>query len=139
MVWTFLFSIIVDNAHVQHVIQLKHSFLRPITFIMSLVLVTAIYKDPPHYFNSFYCNLGTKTIAESGDYTCTSPRVIERADKFSLALVEYNKESSADIWFTAEITSSPGVSLTSVKIRLDFKTSYITKYGYMVLIIGYQP
>jgi hypothetical protein len=118
--------------------SLNHSFLRPLILIISLVVVGAIYKDPPPYFNSFYCNLGPKTIAESGDYTCTSPRVIERADKFALALVEYNKESS-NIWFTAEITSLPGVSFTSVGIRLDFKSSYTTKYGYMVLVIGYQP
>ena len=78
-------------------------------------------------------------MAESGDYTCTSPRVIERADKFALALVEYNKESLTNIWFTAEITSSPGVSLTSVGIRLNFYSAYTTKYGYMVLVIGYQP
>lgn len=106
---------------------------------MNLVLVATIYKDPPPYFNSFYCNLGTKTMTDSGDYTCPSPRVIERADSFALALVEFNKEPLANVWFTAEIITSPGVSLTSVGIRLDFKTSYLTKYGYMVLVIGYQP
>ena len=58
---------------------------------MGLVVVGAIYKEPPAYFNSFYCNLGTKMVTDSGDYTCTSPRVIERADKFALALVEFNK------------------------------------------------
>ena len=117
----------------------RHSRLRLIIFIMLMVIIAAIYKDPPPYFNSFYCNLGSKSMAEGGDYRCTSPRVIERADSFGLALVEFNKEPSANVWFTAEIITSPGVSLTSVGIRLDFKTSYITKYGYMVLVIGYQP
>ena len=68
-----------------------------------------------------------------------SPNVIAKADKFSLALVEFNKVSSANVWFTADITSSPGTGLTSVGIHLEFKTSYTTKYGYMVLVIGYQP
>lgn len=33
-------------------------------------------------------------MADNGDYSCTSPKVIERADNFALALVEMNKQSS---------------------------------------------
>ncbi len=61
--------------------------------IICMVSVQNIYKDPPPYFNAFYCNLGTKTVTQnvSYDYFCTSPKVIQRADNFALALVEINK------------------------------------------------
>ncbi len=73
----------------------------PMIFIMLVTSVFTIYQDPPPYFNSFYCNLGTKTMAESGDYSCMSPKVIERGDNFALALVEFNKVPGANIWFNA--------------------------------------
>ncbi len=106
---------------------------------MCLVSVESIYSTPPPYFISFYCNLGTKTTADNGDYSCASPKVIERADKFALSLVEFNKVFGASISFNAEITSSPGVNLTRVRISLEFKTAYKTRFGYMVIVIGYQP
>jgi hypothetical protein len=109
-------------------------------FILCVISVNSIYSDPPPYFISFYCNLGTKTIAESGNYICTSPKVIERADNFALALVEFNKIPSVNVWFKAEITSLPGgVNVSSVDIRLEFKSAYTTRYSYMVVVIGYQP
>ena len=43
-----------------------------------------------------------------------------------------------NIWFKAEVISSPGVNLTSVGIRLQFMTDYLINYGYMVVVIGYQ-
>jgi hypothetical protein len=108
-------------------------------FILCVVSVNSIYSDPPPYFISFYCNLGAKTMAESGNYICISPKVIERADNFALALVEFNKIYTFNIWFEAEITSSPGVNVSSVGIRLIFKSAYTTKYSYMAVVIGYQP
>ena len=78
-------------------------------------------------------------MAESGNYICLSPNVIERADNFALALVEFNKVPSVNVWFKAEITSSPGTNVSSVEIRLEFKTAYTTRYSYKVLVIGYHP
>lgn len=77
-------------------------------------------------------------MSDSGTFTCTSPRVIEQADRFALALVDFNKVLSVSVGFTAQIISFPGVGLTSVGINLNFMTPYTTKYGYMVLAIGYQ-
>ncbi len=65
--------------------------------------------------------------------------MIGRADKFALSLVEFNKKSGVDINFQAKITSTAGANLTSVSINLVFTAAYITKYGYMVLAVGYQP
>ncbi len=40
-------------------------------------------------------------MTESGDYSCVSPKVIERADNFALSLVEFNKEPGSSIMFDA--------------------------------------
>ncbi len=78
-------------------------------------------------------------MADSGNYSCISPKVIERGDKFGLSLVEFNKAYSKDVWFKAKVISTAGVNLTSVMVSLDFKTNYRMRYGYMVVVIGYQP
>ncbi len=61
-------------------------------------------------------------MADSGNYACVSPGVIERADKFGLSLIEFNKVPSVNIWFEAEVITTPGVNLTSIMIKMSFKT-----------------
>jgi hypothetical protein len=56
-----------------------------------------------------------------------------------LGLLEINKIPSVNIWFTAKVITTPGANLTSVMINLEFQTNYTMRYGYMVLVIGYQP
>ena len=78
------------------------------------------------------------TLANSGDYSCVSPKVIPRADKFGLSLVEFNNGPSLSIWFKASVISAVGTNLASVSIRLSFTTSYTMMYGYQIIVIGYQ-
>jgi hypothetical protein len=89
--------------------------------------------------NVVYCNLGTMTMSNSGNYICVSPKEIERADKFALSLVEFNKVPLINICFKAKVISSVGVNLTSVMVSLGFGTNYTMRYGFMVVVIGYQP
>ena len=65
--------------------------------------------------------------------------MIPRADKYALALMEFNKPPSLIINFVARVKSGPGTNITSVLINLNFTAPYMMSYAYSLAVVGHQP
>lgn len=53
--------------------------------------------------------------------------------------MEFNKAASVKIKFDAEVVCCTGTDVTSVTLRIEIKSNFVYKLGFIVVAIGAQP
>ncbi len=89
-----------------------------------------------------YCNPGGVPQSVGTTYNCLSPKVIPRADKFGLSLLEMDVNSvnkTGEVKFISFVKSPPGIDLSSVVIEISNSALHTIEYTYIVIVVGYQP
>ena len=89
--------------------------------------------------NEVTCSIGYKNPSVNGAFTCPTPHVIPRTDKYGLSSVEITKSGSLKSQFTAYASPASSVNTTKFMIALTIIETDNVYFGFIILAIGIQP